>query len=79
MANPEHRQILQQGVEAWNAWREQPKDVSPDLPFADLLGADLHGTGLREADLTRTNLTRANLSPHSMQSLGKPHQNRRCW
>ena len=73
MANPEHLQILQQGVEAWNAWRDQHEDISPDLSgadfcAADLSGADLHGAdlhganldavGLRKADLTRADLSR---------------------
>ena len=29
--DPEHLQILQRGVEAWNAWRDQHKDIRPDL------------------------------------------------
>ena len=33
MANPEHLQILQQGVEAWNAWREQHRDILPALRY----------------------------------------------
>lgn len=36
MANPEHLQILQQGVEAWKAWRDGHRDVTPDLRDADL-------------------------------------------
>ena len=31
MANPEHLQILEQGVETWNAWREQNESIKPDL------------------------------------------------
>ena len=31
MANPEHLQILEQGVKVWNAWREQNEDISLDL------------------------------------------------
>jgi hypothetical protein len=41
MANPEHLQILQQGVEAWNAWRNQNSDVIPNLAQADLTGPAL--------------------------------------
>jgi hypothetical protein len=41
MANPEHLQILKQGVEAWNVWREQHRDISPELSVANLARADL--------------------------------------
>jgi hypothetical protein len=42
MTNPKHLQILQQGVEAWNAWREQNWNITPYLFGADLRGADLN-------------------------------------
>ena len=41
MANPEHLQILKQGVEAWNQWRREHRDIMPDLDRANLDGADL--------------------------------------
>jgi hypothetical protein len=44
MANPEHLQILKQGVEAWNQWREQHKDLRLDLTEVSLRSA-----GLRDA------------------------------
>jgi hypothetical protein len=77
MANPEHFQILQQGVEAWNAWRMQYKNIMPnltaaylaeddlaaaDLSEADLSEADLGGAKLHEANLHGADLTRADLS-----------------
>ena len=37
MANEEHVAILKRGVKAWNRWREQNREVEPDLreaPFA---------------------------------------------
>jgi uncharacterized protein YjbI with pentapeptide repeats len=61
MANPEHLQILQQGVEAWNAWREQNRNIRPDLSGADLAGADLTGAVLHRADLIEADLTDTNL------------------
>ena len=36
MANPEHQQILSARVDAWNAWRDSHRDVTPDLRDADL-------------------------------------------
>jgi len=57
MANPEHLQILQQGVEVWNQWREQNEGVRPDLSETNLSGAKLP-----RANLRRTNLSGANLS-----------------
>ena len=31
MANPRHLKILEQGVEAWNEWREKKPKIEPDL------------------------------------------------
>jgi hypothetical protein len=41
MANLEHLKILGQGVETWNAWRDEHRDLSPDLSRADLSKAAL--------------------------------------
>jgi uncharacterized protein YjbI with pentapeptide repeats len=57
MANQEHLDILKQGVEAWNAWRNEHPEVQPDLH-----GANLHDANLRGADLSGAHLTDANLS-----------------
>ena len=72
MANSEHVAKLQEGVEAWNAWREQNPDIRPDLREAclyraDLVGAKLNRVDLRwaklaEADLRKAELRRANLT-----------------
>ncbi len=66
MANEKHLALLKQGVETWNAWREENPDIRPNLrrvnPFrADLRGADLRGADLREAHLSGANLREANL------------------
>ena len=42
MVNPEHLQILQQGVEAWNQWREQNNGVRPALRAAALTDQPRH-------------------------------------
>jgi hypothetical protein len=65
MANPEHIERLKQGIESWNAWRnENPEE--PDLSLANLNGAslrlaDLFGTDLSRANLHQADLTRAYL------------------
>jgi hypothetical protein len=71
MANPEHLQKLKQGIEAWNQWRSEDRDITPDLGEADLRGADLgratlhgatlHGANLRGANLRGADLGRGNL------------------
>jgi hypothetical protein len=72
MADQSHLNILAQGVEAWNTWRERDPSIKPDLSVAilyganlygaDLLGANLSGADLSEANLTRADLYRANLT-----------------
>jgi uncharacterized protein YjbI with pentapeptide repeats len=56
MANPEHLEILKQGVGQWNRWREERPDVRPDLS-----GAELIRFGLQKANFSNTNLQAAKL------------------
>lgn len=62
MANQEHIERLAQGVERWNAWREEHHQVQPDLYGTNLSGADLSRANLSGADLYRTDLSGADLS-----------------
>jgi hypothetical protein len=67
MANENHLELLRQGVDAWNAWREKNSSVSPDLASAplqpyELSGANLQGANLHRADLSGTTLVGANLN-----------------
>ncbi len=66
MAVEEHLKIIQQGVAAWNDWREKNhlllQPVQPDLSTANLRGANLFKADLRGANLSKANLSEANLS-----------------
>ncbi|MHB8524468.1 MAG: pentapeptide repeat-containing protein [Limisphaerales bacterium] len=57
MAAEKHLTILYQGVEAWNKWRRENAEASPNLSMVNLTGGKLSG-----ADLTGANLTGAKLS-----------------
>lgn len=68
MANEEHVAVLQQGVEAWNTWRDAHAHdgLQPDLSHAildgiDLTGAKLSWTTLYEAKLREAVLDNADL------------------
>ena len=60
MANPEHVEILMQGVDKWNNWRRKNRYVNPDLSEADLKNINLSGcnfggyvdAGQRHADIS---------------------------
>ena len=56
MANPEHLEILKQGVEVWNKWQRDNPDIIPNL-----IGVDLNGVNLREAYFWRANLSGAKI------------------
>ncbi len=61
MADADHIAQLKKGIAAWNAWREENPDISPDLRGANLRGADLRGADLNSADLNSADLSRADL------------------
>jgi len=62
MANSEHLDILKQGVETWNMWRDANPDAVPDLTGIDLSETDLRLIHLGEANLAGTNFKGANIS-----------------
>ena len=75
MANQEHIDILKQGVETWNQWREKHLDIYPDLIGVDFSEADFSYINLSEANLyqanfTKANLYRANLSKANLHEAG---------
>jgi pentapeptide repeat protein len=61
MANQEHLDILKQGVDVWNQWRKEHRDIQPDLSGADLSNADLNGADFVIACLRGANLREAHL------------------
>lgn len=90
MANAEHLAILKEGVEVWNMWRKENKEIIPYLHGADLQnvnlnGADLslailHGVNLQNASLVLANLffsdlTLANLSFADLQNANLSNAN----
>jgi len=67
MANQETLNMLKQGVEDWNRWRDNNPDSETDLSGADLRGinlqsANLENASLQEAKLQFANLNKANLA-----------------
>jgi hypothetical protein len=62
MADSEHFEILKQGVEVWNEWRDRNPYVRPDLRAVDLQGIDIRGAYLAEADLSHVEFSGRDLS-----------------
>lgn len=67
MANPEHVEILKQGVDVWNKWREDnPKEI-PDLSEYKITPANLKNTNVfnkkdKQVELSGINFSGANLN-----------------
>lgn len=61
MANAEHLKVFEQGVSAWNRWRQKHRGMTPDLSGADLKRANFRYANLNDANLNDANLEQANL------------------
>jgi hypothetical protein len=55
------REIIRQGVAAWNEWREKNPGLIPELSGAHLFEANLFGVNFSEAHLFEANLYYTNL------------------
>jgi uncharacterized protein YjbI with pentapeptide repeats len=62
MANQEHLDLLRQGVEIWNQWREEHLACKLDLSEADLKGFDLSRANLARVNLSGAQLREVNFS-----------------
>jgi uncharacterized protein YjbI with pentapeptide repeats len=62
MADANHLSILEQGVEAWNQWREANPQVRPNLYNADLYDKQLKGINFARANLVGAHLMRTDLT-----------------
>jgi uncharacterized protein YjbI with pentapeptide repeats len=67
MPDPDHIAQLKNGVAAWNTWRDEDRDIHPDLREAYLSGADLSTAELAWANLSGANLHEANLNGAQLQ------------
>lgn len=61
MADPKHLDVLRQGPDFWNLWRDATGALEPDLSGADLGRAYLPGVDLADADLSGANFVSAYL------------------
>lgn len=60
MANQEQLEILKQGVNAWNNWRQSLHELDPKRTLIDLPNVDLHGAKLWKINFVGANLWQAN-------------------
>jgi hypothetical protein len=70
MGDPGQRALLvHDGIDAWNAWRNQHPRLVPNLAEVDLFKIDLAGQAGKGANLYKANLRRANLVGTNLQGV----------
>ena len=62
MANQEHIEILERGVNIWNRWRGEHPDMMPDLSGALLQDRDFKRADFRDAEMSGVSLEGSDLS-----------------
>lgn len=73
MANIQHREILEKGVNYWNEWRNKNRNIIPDLSKSNLFrkrltGINFSNTNLSNSDLTGCILSLSDLSESNLDS-----------
>jgi uncharacterized protein YjbI with pentapeptide repeats len=75
MANQDHLDKLREGVNAWNRWRKDHPQITPDLSGAELTGANLQRANLTATNLRDASLLRADLKEASFDGADLRHAN----
>ncbi len=61
MADQSHLHMLEQGIDAWNQWRQEHHTVQIDFSGADFRGASLRRVNLSGARMNGADLSGADL------------------
>jgi hypothetical protein len=77
MANIEQLEILKQGVDVWNKWRQENKAVTIDLSKSNFDNANLERVDLRSASLYSSSFCKANLERANLNRADLWHTNLR--
>ena len=62
MATQQLLELIRQGTNAWNTWRQQNPSEEPDLHEEDLSNSNLSGANLSRVNLSGATISGANLS-----------------
>jgi hypothetical protein len=68
MANPKHVELLKQGVDVWNKWREENQDIRPNLCGVDIRKEQIKGTSLQVEGVNGAYLESINFSNTDLTS-----------
>ena len=81
MTHDEQVAMLEQGVAAWNAWRDQNPDIQPNLSGSYFEDANLSGVNLSEAILFQASLKGVGFNPEIaneyLKLIGEPDTEQR--
>lgn len=61
MANPEHLEILKQGVGIWNQWREKNPEIKPNLEGSDFSNKDFRGINFDDVNFSEAKFNACDL------------------
>jgi uncharacterized protein YjbI with pentapeptide repeats len=75
MVDKKHLEILMQGVEVWNEWRDNNPYIDPDLSYAELKGANLDDVNFYGVNLSGANLFKATLIHAGVSLVNFSHAN----
>jgi uncharacterized protein YjbI with pentapeptide repeats len=67
MSNQEQLEILKQGVDTWNKWRDEHNDLKIDISGANFIEAKLNQVNFRGCDLSYANLNGVDLKSSNLQ------------
>ena len=68
MEKEKYLKILEEGVNAWNEWRDENPQIKPKLIEANLSGKELDMINLNDTDLAGANLSKARLRNAKLRS-----------